>query len=253
MDELIRLASDPALQAALAVAALAGVVRGFAGFGAGLVFMPLASALSDPATAVVMLFVADTLPTLPIVIPAAKACRWRQVLPVALGFAVAVPAGVWLLANADTLALRWFMAAVVFALLVLLASGWRYGGEPKPPVGVGVGMVSGFFGGAAMLAGPPVLAYWLGGPDKAWRVRANVIVYFAITTVFSGVNLWLAGLLTEERLLRGVLMAPVYFLAIIAGQRLFRGADETLFRRVAFALIALAAVISLPLLDPLLR
>jgi uncharacterized membrane protein YfcA len=252
VQPIIEILREPSMLSALAVAALAGLVRGFAGFGAALVFVPVASALVGPQTAVIMLWLADTLPTLPIVLPALRECNWRQVAPVAAGYALAVPAGVLLLSQGDPLTLRWFMAGLVALLLALLASGWRYSGQPRAPIGVGVGAISGFFGGAAQLAGPPVLAYWLGGPDRHWRVRANVIVFFALGTVFSGISFATGGLFTEDRIVRGIAMAPVYGLAIVIGARGFRLTSETAFRRLAFTLIALAGVVSLPLLDPIL-
>jgi len=249
---MLEILAEPSTLMVLAVAVVAGLVRGFAGFGAALVFVPLASAVVGPKTAVIMLWLADTLPTLPIVLPALRECSWRQVAPVAIGYALAVPGGVWLLSQGDPLVLRWFMVALVALMLALLMTGWRYSREPRPAVGVGVGAVSGFFGGATQLAGPPVLVYWLGGPDRHWRVRANVIVFFALGTAFSGIGFATAGLFTEDRVLRGLAMAPVYGAAIIAGARGFGLASDTGFRRFAFALIALAAFASLPILDALL-
>jgi hypothetical protein len=252
LAQIFEIPVEPSTLGVLAVAAFAGLVRGFTGFGAALVFVPLASAVVGPQTAVIMLWLGETLPTLPIVLPALRECNWRQVAPVAAGYALAVPGGVWLLAQGDPLVLRWFMAGLVGLMLVLLMSGWRYAGEPRPAIGVGVGAVSGFFGGATQLAGPPVLVYWLGGPDRHWRVRANVIVFFALGEIFSGISYAAGGLFTGDRIARGVVMAPIYAATILIGARGFRLASETTFRRIAFALIALAAVVSLPLLDGLL-
>jgi uncharacterized membrane protein YfcA len=253
MQSVIAILSQPVLPAVLAIAAFAGLVRGFAGFGAALVFVPLASALIDPATAVIMLWVADGLPTMPILFPALRDCRWPQVIPVAAGYALGVPGGVWLLVYADPVSLRWFMAGLVAVLLLLLASGKRYTGEPRAIFGVGVGAASGFLGGATQLSGPPVLAYWLGGPDLAVRIRANVIVFFAIGTLLSGLGFLAAGLFSLERVVNGAAMIPVYSIGIFAGARLFGVASDAAFRRVALGLIAFAAIASLPALDFLLR
>lgn len=251
-DQILAAALDAAMLPVFAVAVVAGLVRGFAGFGAGLLFVPFASALIDPASAVIMLWIADGLPTLPLVVKAIPKCRFRQVLPVAAGYALGAPAGVWLLKTADPVPLRWFMAILVTAMLALLISGRRYAGEPKPAYGVGVGAASGFLGGATQLSGPPVLAYWLGGPDISWRIRANVLVFFAIATVLSGLSLWGGGVFTAERVVRGAAMIPFYAVGIFVGARLFPLASDATFRRIAFALIALAALLSLPLLDGLL-
>ena len=57
--------AEQRLYVAMAVAALAGLVRGFSGFGAALTFIPLASMVYDPRVSIVALWVVDALGTLP--------------------------------------------------------------------------------------------------------------------------------------------------------------------------------------------
>ena len=54
----------------LLVVAVSGTVRGFSGFGAGMVFMPIAAALVGPKIAVIIIWLVDTLPSLGAVIVA---------------------------------------------------------------------------------------------------------------------------------------------------------------------------------------
>src|SRR3546814_18447436 len=70
----------------LAVAALAaGLVRGFSGFGAAMVFIPLAGIVVSPQTAVPLLFVADHLAPLHITLPSFRRCCWAEILPLKAG------------------------------------------------------------------------------------------------------------------------------------------------------------------------
>lgn len=64
-----------------AAAALAGLVRGFSGFGAAMIFVPVAGAIYEPKIAVVLLFIFDGLATAPMLVPAFRRCIWREVLP----------------------------------------------------------------------------------------------------------------------------------------------------------------------------
>jgi hypothetical protein len=244
------LAGIPSLSGVLALAFAAGLVRGFAGFGAGLIFMPVASAMIGPAHAAVALLIADSLPTLQILFPALRQFRARQVAPVAAGYAAGAPFGVWMLAAADPVVMRWFMAALVGAFVMLIAGGFRWRAEPHPAIGLGVGATSGFFGGATQLSGPPVLAYWLGGPDSAATIRANAIVFFAVGTLLSGTGFWIAGLFTAPAIALGLAAILPYAAGIAIGARLFSGAQERDFRLVAYALIAFAGLVSLPVFDP---
>ena len=65
--------TDGAVLAAALVAALAGLARGFSGFGAALIFIPLGSALLGPRVAAPLLMLVDNVLAAPL-IPAA----WRQ-------------------------------------------------------------------------------------------------------------------------------------------------------------------------------
>ena len=63
----------------------------------------------------------------------------------------------------DPIVLRWCIAAMVLSCVPILASGWRYHGAPRLPLPLGVGLFSGVSAGAVLIAGPPVILYWLGG------------------------------------------------------------------------------------------
>ena len=65
----------------------------------------------------------------------------------------------------------------------MLASGWRYHGAPRLPITLGVGLFSGVSAGAVLIAGPPVILYWLGGGSAAKTLRANLMVFFMICDV----------------------------------------------------------------------
>jgi len=234
-------------------AGIAGLVRGFAGFGAGLILMPVASAIVDPRVAAAVFIITDTALTLPLIPGAVRRCHWPTVLPAAAAAVCVVPLGAWVLVTADVLVLRWGICAMILLMLVLLMSGWRYRGTPIWPASVGIGGLSGFLGGVAQIAGPPVVTYWMAGPLPAAIIRANLITFFAITTVGSIASYFVSGLFTVDTIQYVVLIAPVFALAVWLGAHGFRFASEHRFRQIAYAMIALSAITSMPALDALLR
>jgi len=54
------------------VALTAGLARGFSGFGAALIFMPLASAIAGPQTAAAVLVLIDLVFSVPLIVKAAQ-------------------------------------------------------------------------------------------------------------------------------------------------------------------------------------
>ena len=126
---------------------------------------------------------------------------------------------------------------------------WRDGARRMwAPDGVTV-----FLHPSAWIGGPAVIAYWLGSTKPAAIVRASIILYFAISTAIAMVSYLAGGVMTLTVLKLALLVAPAYALGLFIGARLFGVADETLFRRICYALIVIAVVISLPVLDGVIR
>ena len=230
----------------MAVALVAGLARGFSGFGAALIFMPLASAITDPKTAATALALADIVLAAPLLPGALGRVSFPPILTMLAGATLTVPVGTWLLKSGDPITLRWMIAGLAAAMWALLVSGWRYSGAPRTPVTFTVGGLAGLFGGIAQIAGPPVVAYWLGSGAEASRTRANIIVFFAGSSVLNLANYAYAGLIHASSLSWALLVAPAYGIGMLAGTRLFGLASEESFRRISFGLIALAVITSLP-------
>lgn len=166
-----------------------------------------------------------------------------------IGALVGIPAGTALLAILPSITLRWLISGIVLGLLIFLISGWRYHGKPKVPLTIGVGSIAGLFGGAAQLSGPPIVAYWLGGAIPAQIVRANLVLYFALATVITIASYVYGNLLTLEAFTMALIAGPGYAIGLAIGSRLFGVASEGTFRRICFSLIAMAAIIGLPVFD----
>lgn len=110
-------AADPRFPIALGIAALTGLVRGFTGFGSALIYMPLVSAVYSPQIAAATLLLIDSISSLPVSIRAIPQCNWREVTPVTIAGAVALPFGVAILVYLDPLLLRWLIAVLVLVAL----------------------------------------------------------------------------------------------------------------------------------------
>src|SRR5581483_7070279 len=225
--------ADHRIWIAMAIAILAGVVRGFSGFGSAQIYIPLIAAVYEPRVAAVTLLLIDTAGAAPFTVRAFAHCTWREVLPMYLAAAFAIPFGTLALLAIDPIALRWFISVLVLSLVVAL--------------------IAGFGAGAVQIAGPPVLIYWLGAINKAATVRANCLVYFLLLDLTSiAVYLW-EGLITAQLFALSLLLAAPFFLATAAGAKFFHGASDLTYRRIAYAIIAGAAFVSIPVFDSFLR
>ncbi len=228
-------------------------MRGFSGFGSALIYVPLMAAIYEPRIAALTLLIVDFVASAPFTVPLTRRCNWREVAPVSLAAICTIPLGVAALEYLDPKLLRWFIAILVIALLAALMSGWRYRNAPTLPASVGVGLVAGVGAGAAQIAGPAAIIYWLGGPNTATVIRANLMVYFAILAIVSAIAYYSRGLFTPDVLVMSALLGPIFIAAMAAGAYLFRGSSDQAYRHAAYGIIALSAVVSLPLFDELFR
>jgi uncharacterized membrane protein YfcA len=232
---------------------IAGTVRGFVGFGAGMIMIPFVSALYGPKIGASSILVADGILTIPYILKSLRFCEPRTVAPVALGAVLAIPIGAYLLTTIDPTPIRWAMVPLIAGLLAVTLSGWRYQGVPKVGVSLATGATSGFLSGLIQLSGPPVVVLWMSGPFPPQTIRANIFVYFAVTSVVAVISYVVGGIFSRDLLPVLVPMIPCYAVGLLVGGRFFGKADPKLFRRVAVVLIGAAVILSLPILDPYLR
>jgi uncharacterized membrane protein YfcA len=230
-----------------AVACIAGMVRGFAGFGAAMLMTPVFSALYGPAVGValcLMLEIAVALPLLPGVV---RLVDWRRIGLLLVAAAMGVPFGNLTLTSVEPEPMRWAISAIVLGAVVLLASGWRFSGRPNSATTLTAGAASGFLNGLSGMAGPPIAFYYLAGNDPAARVRANLTTYFVFVDLLAIAAFASRDLIGWSTGVHGLLLAPAVMLGGVLGGRLFPLASEKFYRRLALVLLVGVALGSLML------
>lgn len=237
------LASSFLIAAALAV--VAGMVRGFAGFGAAMVMTPVFSALYGPEIGISLCLLLEVAVALPLLPRAVKYVDWRRIGLLMVAALAGAPLGNLALTQVSPEPMRWAISAIVLTAVALLASGWRFHGQWRPPVTLGIGVTSGFLNGLSGMAGPPIAFYYLAGNESVTRVRANLTTYFvfvdlAALAVFVGRGMvhWDTGMLA-------LCLAPAVIAGGLLGEKLFPLASEAFYRRLALGLLVGVAIGSL--------
>jgi uncharacterized membrane protein YfcA len=78
---------------------VAGLIRGFTGFGFSIAAVPLLSLIMPPAQAVPIVLLLQLLVSMNGLKAAARICDWRSIRALSLGALVATPLGAWALAT----------------------------------------------------------------------------------------------------------------------------------------------------------
>lgn len=230
-------------------ALMAGVVRGFTGFGTAMVYLPVAAQIMGPFEALTTMMVKDLIAPLMHVPRALKDGHPKDVVRLAAGALVTVPIGVFLLSLVEPVVFRWAVSIVALTLLILLVSGVRYRGQLTPPLVYGTGGLGGLLAGSVGLPGPPVIMLYMASTLPVAAVRANLMLYLILADVILlGVLAW-NGFLVAAALLLGVLMIVPYSLGNWLGAVLFRPEAEKFYRLAAYAIISGSALMGLPVWD----
>jgi hypothetical protein len=226
---------------------IAGLVRGFAGFGSAMIIMPVASSVLSPVEAVVFVIAAELIGPLPN-LPAA----WRDGAPRDVGLLVAgavlaLPFGVWALSTMDAVVFGWGVSVSVIILLGLTASGWRLRGGLTRRLTMAAGALGGFMTGFAGMPGPPVIMLYMASTLPAAVIRANFLLYLVMLDILLFALLGALGMLDGSVVVLGLLVGIPNLIANMIGARLFDPSAERFFRVIAYLVIAASAIVGLPL------
>ncbi len=222
---------------ALGVAVAAGLMRGFAGVGSGMLMAPVFAILFGPVQTVAIIILMEVVVTAQLLPGVRREINWRIVAPMGFAAALLMPVGSWLLVSLDPALLVRGIAIVVVVFSLILMVGWRYEGEKRLWASLGVGGISGVLIASTSLGNPPVMVYLLSGRDTAATNRANFTGFFAVTLVALIAMMALAGLIDRDAIVTAAMLLPVFMLGAWIGSRLFRKSSEALYRRVALGLL----------------
>jgi uncharacterized protein len=230
--------ADIGLLTAIGVTLIAGLMRGFAGFGSAMLMAPIFAILFGSADMVVTVVAIELVVSLQL-FPAVRGhADWRTLMPMSIAACAAMPLGVWLLASVDKNTIVTAVSAVIVGFVMLMWSGWKYRGRRSPVASATVGAVSGAMMATTSVGGPPVLLYLLSGDDPPAVNRANIVTYYFLTQFLLIVIVLATGVAGWQALARAVVLFPVMVLGAWLGGRLFHGlASERLYRNVALGIL----------------
>jgi len=228
--------------AVLAVMA-AGIARGFAGFGVGMIMVPVLSLLYSPLIAVVTVVLLEIVPGIQLAPSAVKHCDWKSLLPMSLSVMLTVPLGTYILLTADMFLIRVLMCIFILISVALITSGLSFKLKHSPYVATTTGMASGLFSGVSSMGGVPIMLFYLSGQYSSERMRASMVIFLVISTIVSLASLGLNGMINYEIVLRTLWLIPPFMLAIWIGSKLFGVISESLFRKILLVVVVQLAIL----------
>lgn len=223
---------------------LAGVVRGYSGFGLSALIMTSLALVIPPAQIVPVTLVLEVLATLVLYRGIRGNVAWQLLIWLLLGAAVATPLGLVFLHQLSPDVVRVVLAIFILCACFLL---WRDASRQGRVKGVVpallTGIVSGIANGVAAVGGLPAVIFLVAAIPRASAFRATAMAYLLLLNVYGFSATYVAGLVDGQVLSRlGVFAIPA-LLGVLVGHRRFLGANPESFRRFAIGLLAFLAII----------
>ena len=248
-EALAGLLATPGLIWLVSAVFIAGLVRGFSGFGTAMIFLPVAAQWLSPFAALTAMVIMDMFGPLPNLPRAVRDGHPRDVGRLTVGLAVGLPFGIFILGLVAPEVFRYGVSISALVLLALLSSGLRYSGALPRGVLYATGGLGGFLAGCVGLPGPPVIMFYMAAKMPPAVIRANTILYLMAADLVMLVMLALFDHLVSTAVWLGLLLALPYLLANVIGAAIFRPDKVALYRAVAYMIIAVSAISGLPVFD----
>ena len=228
------------------VVIFSGFLRGFIGFGSGLLMIPILSYFYSPVFAMVFNIVIEIPATIYLTFVGIKKSNLKEITPMMFTMMLTIPFGTIFLVSVDEQIIRTLMSLLLIFFVILIATGWRIKSTITKYVLVLGGAISGLMQGATGMGGPPYVTVLLSKNDSNEVARANILVITSGLVISAIISLYYFGLFTKDILLTGAITAPIYVFATFIGTRFFNYSGNKYFRNsslIALGVVGLATLI----------
>lgn len=225
-----------------AIFVAAGFLQGFAGFGAGLLAVPLLLLRFDITVAVPVCVLASIVLNAQLCVSYRDALSWGRIMPLLLGSIPGLILGSLVLVHAPPVLTRSVLGGILVAyglwgLWAKSATGMM--GSPRPVYGYAAGMASGAMGAAFSANGPAAIVYVSLTDWPKNTIKGTLAGYFLANNVATLAAEAASDLLTLQVALAGMVGAAGIGLGGWMGVRACSQLGERDYRRAMFALLFL--------------
>ena len=226
------------------VALVAGLVRGFTGFGGPALMLAVLTIFYSPISILGKILVVDFVASGYMFRQCFKEINWRETAAIAIPTMLTMPLGQWLLHEIDPVMMRRAIGLIIALTCLLMLLGFRYQ-KSLSVLGMTIlGLCSGVVFGATYIALVVVTVVLLGPYDR-FAARTLIVswafvvsVWYAIISIISGAtvigDVWIAA--------PG---AVLYLAGVYIGSLFFQKAQERRYRNLALMTLLLLSFISL--------
>ena len=250
MTEWLNL-SQGEITALVVICFLAGVVRGFAGFALSALVMAVAVLFLAPIELIPILWFLELTASFLMVRQGFAQADRSVALGLLLGVVAGVPIGLSLTTSLPVETSRMIALALILVLAGAQLARIRIAFLETFAGVLVTGVVSGIVTGLANIGGMVVALFVLSRNSAPNVMRATLVVYLFASAFNSLVYLLLFGIMTQQSLMRALILIPPTALGVIVGRAFFTERLSAYYR--PFCLVLLLSLAAISLFRELLR
>lgn len=224
---------------AMLIALMGGIVSGLAGFGFGLVTVPLLLMLYPPAT---VASVGSSLVLTSgwiVLVGTWRTVQVRTVGALIPGATIGVFIGTVLLRTLEPGLIKLIAGVVVILFAVSVMRGWRIDAVHHPLAAPLAGLASGTLSTSTGMSGPPVVLLFTTRQYDMQQFRGSITAYFYYVNFIGLSLLILRGIVGFEQLEVAIRLLPAAILGGFIGRWVLRYVSQAQFRRITLVMLLL--------------
>lgn len=233
------------LGALVGIVFLAGIIRGFAGFGSALLAVPALAVLYGPVEAIVIEVLIEIPISLLLLRTTLRECAPKTVVPMLILFAIFVPVGALLLRWVDPAPLVIGIPILVLVMLVVLMFQRRLAAMLSPGGVILTGAICGVIQGLTAIAGPLFATALMARGKGAAQTRANLLALSGGIISLSVISYVALGLVDGQTVLRAGVASPAILIGVVVGNAVFNRFRHVNLRPILLILLALTSLATL--------
>ena len=222
-----------------------GFIRGFLGFGSGLITIPILSYLYSPIFAMVFNIAIEIPATIYLTYVGAKSCKFKEISPMFFAMMLTIPIGTIFLVSVNEQLIKIIMSIFVIFFVVLISTGWKFKATVTNYVLTIGGVISGLMQGVTGMGGPPYATILLSKGDNDEVTRGNILIMSTGIVISAIISFYMFNLFTKELLLTGLITSPIYIFATYTGTKFFDLSGNKYYRNISLFSLGLIGILTL--------
>jgi uncharacterized membrane protein YfcA len=224
---------------AMLIALTGGIVSGLAGFGFGLVTVPLLLMLFPPATVTTVGSSLALASGWIVLLSTWRTVQIRTLGALVPGATIGVFFGTVLLHRLEPALIKLIAGMVVILFAISVLRGWRIDAVHHPLAAPLAGLASGTLSTSTGMSGPPVVLLFTTRQYDMQQFRGSITAYFYYVN-FVGLSLLIArGIVGWDELSVAARLLPAAIIGGFIGRHVLRYVSQSQFRKITLVMLLL--------------